>query len=297
MKSKNFKGYIESAGNCNESSTRSSETTRETTLILSPTSPIKSSDWLEWFIGFTEGDGAILTTPSGCRFVLTQRDGEVLYHIKSVLGIGKVNYSEGNRCYRYIVKSHSEIIALFKIFNGNLVLDHRIKQLKRWYEILNSTSLNLNIRDNLNTKFLSGSKLLSMESAWLAGFTDAEGCFNVNIIKRKESVILRFILCQKNAEVVLLNIRSLIGHGYVTSEKNSINRYTVNTFIGAKSIISYFTRFTLKTSKVDSFNKWLEVAKMIDEGEHLNLEGVKKIRAIAVLINKKNSICRKVGSR
>ena len=41
-------------------------------------------------MGFSEGDGAILTTKGSPRFVLTQKEGAILYQIQEVLGFGTV---------------------------------------------------------------------------------------------------------------------------------------------------------------------------------------------------------------
>ena len=52
-------------------------------------------DWLTWFVGFSEGDGAILTTRGRPRFVLTQKESEILYQVKEKLGFGTVyNYNK-----------------------------------------------------------------------------------------------------------------------------------------------------------------------------------------------------------
>ena len=49
----------------------------------------------------------------------------------------------------------------------------------------------------------------TLNDAWLSGFTDAEGCFNVKIEKRSNtvtgfSVMLRFILDQQNSQYLFL---------------------------------------------------------------------------------------------
>lgn len=70
-----------------------SETTRgtsfnfETYRKLSGLTPDKiSDDWLAWFIGFAEGDGAIFTgKDKRLRFVLTQKDISILKHIHEKL--------------------------------------------------------------------------------------------------------------------------------------------------------------------------------------------------------------------
>lgn len=67
----------------------SSETTRETSFNfnayrkISGNSPEKiSDDWLTWFIGFSEGDGAFITEVNKrLRFVLTQKEIGILHHI------------------------------------------------------------------------------------------------------------------------------------------------------------------------------------------------------------------------
>ena len=42
----------------------------------------KDNDWLSWFIGFVEGDGAILVHKARCQFVLTQKHDATLHEIR-----------------------------------------------------------------------------------------------------------------------------------------------------------------------------------------------------------------------
>jgi len=40
-------------------------------------------NWLQWFIGFAEGDGGIFTDKNDyISFVITQNESKILYHIK-----------------------------------------------------------------------------------------------------------------------------------------------------------------------------------------------------------------------
>jgi len=75
---------------------RTSETTRETSFnfesyrkFTGKTQDNVSDDWLAWFIGFSEGDGAILMANGRPRFVLTQKEIAILIHIQETLGIVK----------------------------------------------------------------------------------------------------------------------------------------------------------------------------------------------------------------
>ena len=163
--SKNLSNFTQSAGNligayCFSEGDNfiksSSETTREISFFnLDPfhkiyntnyeTNKKISDDWLTWFIGFTEGDGAILTFNDRLKFVLTQKEGAILYHIQEVLGFGKVKkYTNNlkkdsssstspvnNEYYRFIVEDFKHILILANLFNGNLVLPNRSKQLNK----------------------------------------------------------------------------------------------------------------------------------------------------------------------
>lgn len=61
---------------------------------------------------------------------------------------------------------------------------------------------------------------VTLQDAWLSGFTDAEGCFNVSIASNARytlgSVIkMRYILDQKDS-VILMAIQNLFGFGKVS---------------------------------------------------------------------------------
>jgi LAGLIDADG endonuclease. len=98
----------------------------------------------------------------------------------------------------------------------------------------------------------------------LSGFTDAEGCFSVNIYSVKSKVKYcrcKYILDQKKGKELLLYIRDILKYGNVNlrSETNNVFRLTVsmnnpnrNNFI---LLIEYFNKFPLKTTKNLNFNQ------------------------------------------
>lgn len=297
--SKNLVSYTQSAGNLYTKCLKgSSETTRDTSrsfeLFNKHSNKLISNEWLTWFIGFSEGDGAILTTKGSARFVLTQKEGTILYHIQEVLGFGTVRQFDGY--YRFIVTDPQSILLLIYVFNGNLVLPYRHKQLSEWINTLNNKSI---LKLDINPRLIKP----NLSDAWLSGFTDAEGCFNVNIRPRINTITgyrvsLRFLLDQKNAESTLLHIRDLFNFGqvYVRGDTKGVYRYSNDSFKGLLPVRDYFLTFKLKTKKADSFKHWLEVLTMILNKEHLVLEGLVKIRAIAKVINLNNSLSVKTGS-
>ena len=131
----------------------SSETIRKTTLcfteykknLVSHKKSINKS-FLEWFIGFAEGDGSFLvsnddTTESGVRlfFIINQKEEKVLYYIRSNLGFGKV--STYTSYSRYIVADRKSIDRLIYLFNGNLLLDKTNARFALWLDARNKYSL------------------------------------------------------------------------------------------------------------------------------------------------------------
>nr|QWC53654.1 LAGLIDADG homing endonuclease [Rhizoctonia solani] len=255
-----------------------------------------SDTWFKWFIGFAEGDGAILSYQGQPQFVITQKEGKILYEIQSLLGFGNVRYfSEGKGFYRYIVTDTKSILLLCLLFNANLVLPYRVEQLGQWIIDLNAklTSPQSRIYGLIPLiTLITDTANPSLEDAWLSGFTDAEGTFNVNITERPNTVSgfrvqLRFLLDQNNAYNTLTHIRDLFGSGKVSyrGETKNVYRFTINTFTGLSSVCSYFLSFPLKTKKGVSFTNWYQVYGMVINKEHLSKEGLDKVRSIAKTIN------------
>ena len=92
----------------------------------------KNSTFLEWFIGFSEGDGSFIVSKQRCYFIINQKDIKLLYNIRTSLGFGQViTYSQNNRTYgRYVVQDQKNCKRLTHIFNGNLVLKKQMIDFK-----------------------------------------------------------------------------------------------------------------------------------------------------------------------
>jgi hypothetical protein len=117
-------------------------------------------NWLEWFIGFVEG--GLYTRASGrLSFVITQQEENILQHIKSVLGFGVVRFDSGVNAYRYIVEDKASILLLAYLFNGNLVLPHRIAQLNAWVSVIAARS------STVDLVAINKAAVFSLEDAWL----------------------------------------------------------------------------------------------------------------------------------
>ena len=269
--------------------------------------------WLAWFIGFIEGDGAILEHKGRASFVITQKDSKVLHEIHEVLKIGAVKSfydNKGNRIYsRYIVTDNKGIYLLYLLLNGNLVLQSRVHQLSIWYVALNN-AIKLDyclFYSKIIPNFIHNCKEPTLNDAWLCGFTDAEGCFSVKIgnAKHKYYVQVIFILDQNNAEVVLNKIALLLNTS-ATAKLRTVNKCIksknltsyVNTMFRLSAycndrkkptyyiINNYFNKYPLKTSKQESFKKWAKIFEIVANNQPLIPETLHLVREIRHNMNK-----------
>lgn len=316
---KNLISYTQSADNLSLYSLKDnkqgvSETTRETsffafrayynTLFKNRNHPAYPTDrWLTWFIGFAEGDGAIQTYGEGkrMRFVLTQKESDILHKIQYKFNIGVVKHfpqgksGKKNDFYRWIVDNPSHILLLAFLFNGNLAQNHRIKQLALWVNALNNRFGSETIK--LNNIPVS----VTLQDGWLSGFTDAEGCFNVSITGNSRYtsghvIKMRYMLDQKDS-VILNKIYGLFGFGKVTlrSGTDNVYRYTATGFKALNDVIAYFKLFPLQTKKALSLKKWLTVHNQVSNKLHLTEEGLSQVRTMQKQINLNNSMTNKTG--
>ena len=155
-------------------------------------------NFLEWFIGFSEGDGSFIvskyknkngTTANYERhfFIIlrNQKEAQILYNIRTTLGFGTVkkyrNKQQSGKIswnYRYVVSDLDGIKRLINIFAGNLILDKTNKRFKVWVNAYNlrPTTIPISLPDNPQSHIEKN--VLGTRNAWLSGFIDAEGCFN-----------------------------------------------------------------------------------------------------------------------
>ncbi len=311
---------IQSAGNLIKGS---SETIRENTYDLfnkhynylyntvpknghgasAPNNFIKiDKDWLDWFIGFTEGDGAILSYNNQCTYVLTQKDTKILEEIHNKFNFGYIKYYYDNnnniKYGRYLVYDKKNTFLLYLLFNGNLYLNNRKEQLKRWNKSFNNTQMKTFEGLNINNipDIIDRTNKVTFNNAWLAGFTDAEGCFSVRINKHRgiDYVKLVFILDQKNGEDILNEISILLANKNSAKLRKTLNgnMYRIEIYCNSinkniyKNILMYFNKYKLKTTKLNSFHIWNEILNIVLGNQPLSSDNIYIIRKLRKNMNK-----------
>jgi hypothetical protein len=133
----------------------------------------------------------------------------------------------------------------------------------------------------------------NLDPNWITGFTDAEGCFYINIYKSKNSknnwgVCASFgIMLHIKDKDILLNIKSFFdGIGNIHYSKN-VCVYRVNKLQDIINlIIPHFDKYSLITQKQSDFLLFKEIVYLMLNKEHLNKNGLLKILNLKASLNR-----------
>ncbi len=131
-----------------------------------------------------------------------------------------------------------------------------------------------------------------LEAQWVVGFVDGEGCFYVGINAQPEmkagyQILPEFTVVQHERDVQLLYaLKQFFGCGVVRTNHAERMAYRVRSVEHLRErIIPFFEKHPLKSKKQIEFLKFRKVLLLMERNEHLTLEGIEKIRAIASEMN------------
>lgn len=256
-----------------------------------PNKNLPSDNFLTWLIGFTEGEGSFIVNKRGdLAFVITQStsDINVLNYIKETLGFGKV-IAQSINTSRYVTQSKTEISILIHFFNGNIVLPSKQEKLDEFIKGFNIWVTKGRIKLNPIT-FRNCLIWPNMNNKWLAGFTDAEGCFSCSI-RDKKGFSINFSIAQKgeNNIKILKHLCLLFNGGIVSNHPvKNVYEYRISGVRNCLKVFSYFDNYILITKKGISYLLWKNIHKDFTNKYHLDknkrIEMIEKAR----MINKSN---------
>uniref|UniRef100_UPI00226C9A05 LAGLIDADG endonuclease n=1 Tax=Cutaneotrichosporon mucoides TaxID=82522 RepID=UPI00226C9A05 len=249
-----------------------------------PNKPLPSKDFLEWLIGFTEGDGSFtLIKQHTPVFVITQStsDIQVLNYIKEVLGFGNV-MKQGPTTSRYVVKDKANVELLILVFNGNLVFPLKQSSFTLFLEAFNKRTQGFII------PFIPTLVLPTLYDYWLAGITDAEGCFTCSLLGNSKGYRFRFLLSQLGLinQPILVHIANLLIGVVRPHYKQNNFELTVNGVNNMEKVLEYFDTHQLRTKKAKSYLIWKEIRTSLMKGEHLSPDSRALLKIKAARINK-----------
>ncbi len=227
--------------------------------------------FLEWFIGFTEGDHCFIVKEDQGKlklsFEITQTDPKLLYKIRTELGFGRVFVADNQEnCWKYTVCDKKGIQRLISLFSGNLILPKRIKQFEKWVEIAVITSI-CTSKFIQNVRPLSEPVSICLQTAWLSGFLEATGCFYVNFLHSSPASTSGY-LDQKVQIInpdfkansrIFKNISILFQKSSIPQTKQNMEYFEISSIESQKILIDYLQRFPFHGVKKIIFQRWYRV--------------------------------------
>ena len=136
---------------------------------------------------------------------------------------------------------------------------------------------------------------------WITGFVDGEGCFSIHFVRQPArahrkgyktgfQVAHEFAVAQGAKSVESLHMLMQFCGVYINkrydNHKEHMYRYCVRKRIDLfQTIIPFFNRYSLRTSKLADFLKFAECLRMIETNAHLTTSGLIKIVEIAETMN------------
>ena len=143
--------------------------------------------------------------------------------------------------------------------------------------------------DNQQERFIDSSFIASVPlelGHYLAGFADGEGSFNVSFRKRDDYVLpwkisLCFNISQKELEILKL-FQTTLRCGTLRGRPDGVWYYEVNNLKDiCIVIIPFFQRFPfLSEKKKRDFNKFCDIARLMQSNQHYLFKGIKEIALI-----------------
>lgn len=262
--------------------------------------------FLEWLIGFAEGDGSFSSTIQRGRprllFEIAQKDPKILYKIRKNLGFGRLfrdtrvdsnNPDLTETYWKFSVGDKQGLQRIFVLFNGNLVLPKRRKQFQKWYEQAQEANLLppvFALKDHRAT--------VSLNTGWLSGLIDAEGCFYTDLRLPKTGVRTNawlskvFEIYQKDEEgekQVLEEIGLLLeskSKGREDKRDENMWRISVGSIHSHKILVNYLDRFPLQSNKFIAYRNWWRIHLVVLQKAHFDPKRLPKIINLCQSINK-----------
>ena len=258
--------------------------------------------FLNWLVGFTDGDGTFTINKQNEKYVLqysvgqSNRNSKILYYIKKNLGVGSV-VSSGKNMKVYRIRDRKILRSyIIPLFEENKLLTAKcydFEKVKTASEIFEDPKLTTEEKYNkvAGIKERKASELYlspvwnknnySIDDDWLTGFCEAEASWYL-VSKEPERIVPAFGISKKKDKHVLEAIRRKLK---ITS-KVKLNKkqgcwMLDTTNRRAIENIRIFFKGRLKSVKSLEFKLWCKAIYYFDKKEHKKVSIIRdKLRKI-----------------
>lgn len=150
---------------------------------------------------------------------------------------------------------------------------------------------NNNLEYDSRPTYLPNEQTNKLNPWFVTGFTDAEGCFLINVRPNSKlnsgySVELVFKIALHSKDSALVReFLNYFGVGTVTNRGALCAQYWVGSIKDLDIIINHFDNYPLISQKRSDFELFKQVFELLQRKEHLTYEGINKIVSIKAVFN------------
>jgi hypothetical protein len=250
------------------------------------------SNFGSYIAGLWEGDGHIwipktIYAPSGKKYLphfsitFVESDYPLVLKLKILLG-GSIRFKKENHAYVWTLSSVSDLNNIINLINGYLrgpKIEH-FKSLIEW--------MNNHTGDNFICKPKDTYNLL--DNAWLSGFIDAEGSFDIRVSLIKNGALQNRVMARFRLEQQKIDSKSLLSYSdlfllisksllvnLTTSIHNKNKEYFLISLSSQQArlnLVKYLNKYPLFTSKFLNYKDWCECHYLIIDKTHLTNKGI-----------------------
>jgi len=243
--------------------------------------------------------------------VFNLSDKPLVEKLISITNFGKLYNKPKQGCIIWHIQNKEDVLGMIKLINGYM----RTPKIEALYRAIKWYKDN----DNINIKPLDLDISPIESNSWLAGFTDGDGNFSINITNRKKKnvittkrvqVFFRIELRQNyhrdvsaiqggiSYSEILMKISRYLGVNLYSRSRVQKDKI-FNSFMVIShniqshiKVINYFDRFPLYSSKYLSYKDWKFVVELlIKKGNKiLTNEEISEVEKIKAQFNKKRTL-------
>lgn len=215
-----------------------------------------------YLVGLFEGDGFFSITKKGKYLTyelgieLSIRDVQLIYKIKSLLGVGVVNFRKRKEIemvtLRIRNKDHLKNF-IFPIFDKYPMFSNKQYDYLRFKDallsgIIYSEDLPEYTRSNKAINSIESILSTSYFSAWLVGFIEAEGCFSVyKLYKDKDYLVASFDVAQRDGDIIISAIREYLSFtNAIHLDKTNCSKLKVTGVRSIENVVKFLQNAPVK---------------------------------------------------
>ena len=132
-----------------------------------------------------------------------------------------------------------------------------------------------------------------LDSRWVSGFVDGEGCFHVSINKIPKmsigwQVLPEFRIVQhERDESVLEELQQFFGAGKVVTNHGARKELRIRKLNDLRNVVLFFKQHPLRTKKKKNFEIFAKILELMEHKKHLTVEGLTDIANLCWSMNRK----------